>query len=165
MPTGVIGSIRSRSNGCSSSSVVAELFFRNATPTACGPALTGHAHLKSLLHFVAGEGRLEIVGLLVLRAAEAREHHALTVERHFEIVGHFEAANDIDRLAIQPRTDHVFAIDRKVMADGDATARADRQSGDVIVLRQIAANAVRLEHGVIFGLATARLLIFQAADR
>ena len=38
IPTGVIGSRRSRSNGCSSSSVVAELFLRNATPIVCGPA-------------------------------------------------------------------------------------------------------------------------------
>ena len=86
MPTGVIGSSRSRSNGCSSSTVVAELFLRKATLIVCGPAVIFSALLKALLHLVAGERRLQVVGLLVLGSAEAGEDDALAVERDFEIV-------------------------------------------------------------------------------
>ncbi len=144
MPTGVIGSMRSRWNGCNSSTVDAELFFRNATPIACGPAFTGQANLEALLEIVAGGGRIEVVGQLVVLAAEALEPDALPVERDFEVVRHFEPANDVDRLPIQLRADDVLAVDREGVADQHAAARADRQAFDVIVLRQIAAHAKRL---------------------
>ena len=166
MPTGVIGSRRSRSNGCSSSSVVAELFLRNATPIGVRSGRDLQALLEALLHLVAGERRLQVVRLLVLRAAEPRQDDALAVERDFEIVLELETADDVDRLAIEPRADHVLAVDGEVVADGDAAARADRQARR----RGRAARGRRARgtfrgDGVIFGLATARLLIFQAAER
>ena len=137
IPTGVIGSIRSRRNGCSSSTVGAELFFRNATPSACGPAFTGMRSRKRVSSVVARRRRVQVVRLLVLRAAEAGEVDALAVERDLEIVRDFEAADDVDGLAVQPRLDDVLAIDREGVADQDAAARADRQALDVIVLRQV----------------------------
>ena len=105
----------------------------------------GQALLKALLHLVAGQRRLQVVGLLVLRSAEAREDDALAVERDLEIVLQLETANDVDRLAIESRADHVLAINREVVANEDAAARADGKSGHVIVLRQIPAHAERFE--------------------
>ena len=104
-----------------------------------------HALLKPLLHLVAGERGLEVVGLFVLRATEARQHDALPVEGHLEIVLQLESANDIDGLAVETRADQVLAVDREVVADQDAAARAHGEAGDVVVLREIAADAERFE--------------------
>ena len=101
--------------------------------------------LEALLHLVAGQRRLQVVRLFVLRAAEPRQDDALAVEGDFEVVLELETADDVDRFPIEPRADHVLAVDREVVADRDAAARADRQTRHVIVLREIAAHAERLE--------------------
>jgi hypothetical protein len=104
---------------------------RNATPT--------------LLHLIAGESRLQVVRLLVHRSAETGEDDALAVQRHFEVVGQLEAADDVDRLAIEPRTDHVLPIRREVMPDQDPAASPDGQARDVVVLREIASHSEGFE--------------------
>src|SRR5678815_922874 len=107
----------------------------------------GHALLEALFHLVARKRRLEIVGLFVLRSAEAREDDSLAIERDLEIVLQLETANDVDRLAIETWTDHVLAVNGEVVTNQDAAASADRKSRHVIVLREVATHAEGFERG------------------
>ena len=105
----------------------------------------GHALLEALLHLVAGERGLEVIGLFVFRAAEARQHDPLAIERDLEIVLELETPDDVDRFAVQARADDVLAVNREVVADDDATARPGWKAWNLIVLGEIPTDTERLE--------------------
>ena len=117
------------------------------------------AFLKALLQLVARRRRIQVVRLLVFRTAESSEQDPLAVEGDFEIVRRLQPANDVDGFPIQLRADHVFAVDGEVVPQEDAAARADRQPLDVVVLRQVAADAERF-----LGRPDLRIADRQAAD-
>ena len=100
---------------------------------------------------------LERIGRLRLRRMRARrlaheEHrhfveleqlHALAVERHLELFALGALAEHLAETELQQRQpDHVLAVDREVVRDGRAAARAERLAFERLVLAEIALHRV-----------------------
>ena len=117
IPTGVIGIDALAQEGLQQVDRRRGALFQERDAEKMRAGLHGQADLESRLERVACGGRIQVVGLLVVGAAEPREVDALAVEGHLEIVRDLEAADDVHRLAVQPRLDHVLAVDRERVAD------------------------------------------------
>ncbi|OLC42737.1 MAG: hypothetical protein AUH43_21880 [Acidobacteria bacterium 13_1_40CM_65_14] len=98
--------------------------------------------LESVRAFVLTE-----VGL-AHRRADVEQGHALAVDRHIHLLGnvhrqHRVAAEETaERLVVHRGFDHVVAVGREDVHDGDAAARAHRRAVDVPHLRHRPADLV-----------------------
>ncbi len=73
----------------------------------------------------------------------AERLHALAIQRDFEqLILRVVAEQQIDGGLEQLHLDDVLAIQRKIVMDQDAAARAQRQAFDVLVLREVGADAI-----------------------
>ena len=133
---------RLRVNGCSGSSDCAEFFRRNVTPTSCGPALTGTRvrSRRSSVSFVSAQVRVR--QLVVFVAADRRQEHALAVDADLELVRPLEPRHVADDVLQEDDVEFVGRVEREVVPDEHAAARAERQAFDVIALRAIGRHAV-----------------------
>ena len=90
----------------------------------------------------------------------------LAVDGELELVRILEPAHDVQVGAKELHLEDVLAVERKRVATRSAADRAERQTVDVLVLREVLPDAVgfaaRRESS---GSPTASALIFLAADR
>ena len=137
---------RFRVNGCSGSSDCAEFFRTNATPTACGPALTG-TRVRSRLSSVSFvSARFVSDSLLSSVAANRRREHAHAVDADLELMRPLEPRHVTHDVLQQDDVEFVGGVEREVVADEDAAARAERQAFDVIGLSAVRRHAVDGAH-------------------
>ncbi len=117
------------------------------------PGGHGHAHAEPRVHGIARVGRLVEQRLEILAAADRRQVDPLPVDRDLDIVRVLESANDVEIRAVQLRLEHVVAVERKRIAHRGPADRAERQPVDVLVLRQILADAEGVAAGRDVGIA------------
>ncbi len=131
-------SCRSRLRVCSSSGscVSAALRSRNATVTSWGPAVTNVVVRSRASISLAAADMLASGHRVVGLAADLGDEEALAVDGDLELVRPLEARHVADDVAHQEDVERVLAVERKVVLDLDAAARAERQAFDVARLRR-----------------------------
>ena len=111
------------------------------------------ARAQASVDLVGGGGHVGVGQRVVRFAAHLREEHALTVDGDLELVRPLEAGHVADDVAQQEHVEFVLAVEREVVADLDAAARAERQPFDVRGLREIGWRAIHGRHGRCVGIA------------
>ena len=99
-------------------------------------------HRQLLVEFGAECARIRRHPEKFVVAARRYQPHLISIHADLDLMGIFHAAHQIESIAPQPKLDHVFGIQRKVVAHQNAAAGAERQPFDMLVLRKIGANAV-----------------------
>jgi hypothetical protein len=84
---------------------------------------------------------------VVLRATDGREQHAPAIDCDLELVLLLEPADRAQVRLEQLHLDHILAVERKHVPRGHAAARSERQPVQMLGLRRVAADAVRLGAG------------------
>jgi hypothetical protein len=113
----------------------------------------GHAHAEPRVHGVARVGRLIEQRLEILAAADRGQVDALAVDRDLDIVRVLESADDVEIRAVQLRLEHVVAVERERIAHRRPADRAERKPVDVLILRQVLADAEGVAAGRDIGIA------------
>ena len=98
------------------------------------------AHPQPGVDRVARQPQVRIHHLVVFLAAHMGEENAHAIHRDFELVGVFEPGHVADDVAQQKGAEFVLAIERKILVNQDAAARSERQSFDVLGLRESSAE-------------------------
>ena len=116
----------------------------NVAPTACGPAVTGtrtcsRASMASDLSVMAAPGSL-LLGL----AADRGHEHTRAIDRDLDLMRMFETTNRLEVGAIERQREVVFGVEREVVGDDQTANRSERQTLDVLVLRSILPDAIRI---------------------
>ena len=94
------------------------------------PGLHGHSDRGAVFDLVVGE---------------LGEQDALPVERHLELLGLAQVGAEHAAAALDEiRANDVLRVDGEVVRERSAAARAERHAGQVLVLRQVAADEVFL---------------------
>src|SRR6185436_3083839 len=101
------------------------------------PSLYRNARNKTALDFGTGSGRNPGGENLILMSPKIHELDSFTIESDFKRIRMFQSADLFDGVGPQLWPDLVLRIDREVVPNGHASARAQRQAFDVIPLRQI----------------------------
>ena len=105
----------------------------------------GHRHpdLQVRVHVVVG-GLIDQRHVLAVRRPLHREQlHALAVEQQLHLMRIAQPFDVLVAVARQAHRHFVVAVDGERVLDEDAAARADRQTGDVLLLRQVRTKADR----------------------
>ena len=66
----------------------------------------------------------------------------ISIHTDLDLMGILHAPHEVERIPPQPELDHVFSVQRSIMAHYDAAPSSQRQSLDMLVLRKIGPNAV-----------------------
>ena len=104
--------------------------------------LDGDAETQARFHRVAGRRRFLERRREIGLAADGRDVHPLPVNRVLDLVGILQAAHHAQVGAHQRRLEDVLAVERKRMARERAADGPQRQTFDVLVLRQILPHAI-----------------------
>src|SRR5204863_10101595 len=113
----------------------------------------GHSHgmrtrfqwrAKSQARFdgVSGVGRRLKQRFQIVLAADRRVVNTLSIDREFDFMRRFTAANDIQVRAVEPGLKLIFAVHRKVLTNVRSTDSSERHVFDVLILREVLANTV-----------------------
>ena len=102
-----------------------------------GPGLDRDPRPQARVDSVFGDAQVGVRHLVVFLAAHLRQKHALAVDADFELVRIFQARQVADDVLQQKDAEIVFAIQRKIVVDQNAAARAQRQALDVMFLVEI----------------------------
>ena len=86
---------------------------------------------------VLGDAQVGVRHLVVFLAAHLRQKHAPAVDADFQLVRILETGQVADDVLQQKNAEVVFAVQRKVVVDENAAARAQRQAFDVLLLVEI----------------------------
>jgi hypothetical protein len=111
------------------------------------PRLQRHAHAQATVDFVAGDGGVGEVRLVILLAAEIDQQHAAAVDGELGLVGELEAAHRAEVGAKELGADDVFAVERQRHPGQTAAEGADRHAIDLRVLRPVLPDDERLVAG------------------
>ena len=103
-----------------------------------------HLRPQPPLDLIARIGRLLEHRRQVGVTADRRAVDWISIDRHLNVTRILKTANDVQVGAIQLRLDVVLAVHREDMADTDATQRAERKAVDVLILREVLRDAIRL---------------------
>ncbi len=117
------------------------------------PGRNEHARPQALVDRVRGRRHVRVGHRVVFLAADGREEHALAVDRDLDVVRPLEARHVADDVAHEEHVEGVLAVEREVVMDQDAAARAERQSLDVLRLGEIRRRAVDRRDRVRVGVA------------
>ena len=112
-----------------------------------------HTHAQPRIDRVAGVGRLLEQRGEVLVPADGREMNALAVHRELHVVRVLEAAHDVEIRPIELGLEHVVGVERERVTHQSAADRAERQPVDVLILREVLADAERIAAGRNVGVA------------
>ena len=138
-------SIELRRNGCSRDGLGDGRILDERHRHVVRTGLHRHAHAQARVDGVARVGRLveerrrdprvpPIVARYTRRPSIA----------NFDLVRIFEAAHDVQVRPIQLRLEDVVAVERERVADRGPADRAERQAFDVLILREVLADAERV---------------------
>ena len=127
----------SRVNGCSGSSDGRGVAPEKRHHHGPGPGLDRDARPQPRVDGVLGDAQVGVRHLVVFLAADRRQKHALAVDADFELVRILQTRQVADDVLQQKNAEVVFAVQRKVVVDQNAAARAQRQSLDVLLLVEI----------------------------
>ena len=125
----------------------------NATVTSCGPAVTGTRTRSRASTASPVSVGLSNSDSRSSRPPIVREIDALAVDRDLHVVRVLEAAHDVEIRAVQLGLEHVVAVERERVAHRGSADRAERKPVDVLVLREVLADAERVAAGADVGIA------------
>ena len=117
----------------------------NVTPTSCGPAVTVVRNLRC-----ASAVRCPVSSF---GGSIVEQLHAFAIDQHFHLVRLVEPFDVLVAVAHQPDFDFVRAVARKFVRNECAAPRAQRQTVDVLLLRQVGPQADRRSARRFFGAA------------
>ena len=100
------------------------------------------ARAQALVERLFRQRQVRVRQLVVVLAADRRGEHALAVDADLELVRPLEPGHVADDVLQQVDAEVVVGIEREVVVDDDAAARAERQPFDVIALRAIGRHPV-----------------------
>ena len=112
-----------------------------------------HARAQPLVDRVRGRRHVGIRRLVVFLSAHLRDEHALAVDADLELVRPLETRHVAHDVAAQEDREVVARVEREVVLDEQAAARAERQSFDVLALCEIGRSAERRDDRRRFGVA------------
>ena len=116
---------------------------------ADGPRAGFHvdARAQPLVEGVFRQREVGVRQLVVFVAAHRRREDALAVDTDLEHMGPLEPGHVADDVLQQIDAEVVVGIEREVVVNHDAAARAERQAVDVVGLGAIRRNTVHSAHG------------------
>ena len=118
------------------------------------PRLHEHANAEPLrLDGIGRGGGIFLKRHQVVGSAEACDQDTFAVEHQLHLMPFVHASGGIQVRAVQPYLEVVFTIDGKCVPRGHAAKRAQREALEVLVLRQVLADRVRVAANADAGIA------------
>ncbi len=105
-------------------------------------SLHRHSRAKPAIERLLRQREIRIRQLVVLRATDLGEKHALAVDADLELVRPLQPRHVADDVLQQDDVEFVDGVDGEVVPHQGAAARAERQAFDVILLRPIRRHAI-----------------------